>query len=696
MPLTALALAGACTLDRGALPPELDAALQPDTGSCSAELCNGADDDCDGAIDEDFDLESDPLGCGACGNVCPTGPGGAAVCRAGVCGLECLPGRADCDDDWVTGCEASLVAPTSCGACGVVCEAATPLCADDGGGVRCVDSCPGATTLCGASCVDLETDARHCGACDAECPARDGAVPECAARTCGFACQADRADCDGDPESGCEASLRSLAHCGACEVECSVPNATASCASGTCERAACHAGFGDCDGDAANGCERSLRALTDCGGCGVPCDLPGATESCASGSCALVECLPGRGDCDAAVANGCETDLRASDAHCGACGAACPAGQRCDGGTCASPTAVVEVGAGIDFTCARIADGRVYCWGSRADGRLGDGMTAGARTTAEAVPGLSDATALSVGYEHACAIRASGRVVCWGRNQQNQAGAGSDPELGLAIIRRTDPSGEVEIDDAARLASGMEHTCVVRRNGELWCWGRNNRTGGGGSSSGVARRVGTFTDATHAAAGADHGCARLETGGVMCWGNSNSEGQVGDGTTTTRATPVPVTTLADGTAVAATDVTAGTSFTCAIRAAGTVACWGLNGSGQIGDGTTTRATRPTTTTGIADAVEISAGVAHGCVVRSGGGVRCWGAGGNYRLGNAMTANQTAPVDVALGAARGVAAGATHTCAALASGGVVCWGSTPGNGAATELQTPSSTPVAGLP
>jgi len=95
-------------------------------------------------------------------------------------------------------------------------------------------------------------------------------------------------------------------------------------------------GFQDCDGAAANGCEADLRSdLANCGACRSSCALPNATGACAMGGCAVGACAAGFGDCDGSATNGCEVDLGASAAHCGACRAACAAGEVCAGGRCA-------------------------------------------------------------------------------------------------------------------------------------------------------------------------------------------------------------------------------------------------------------------------------------------------------------------------------------------------------------------------
>jgi len=155
-----------CSVERGCLP------LPGDGGTeCipEAELCNGADDDCDDTVDEGFDLDTDTSNCGSCGNVCGDAHATAA-CTSGTCTLTCDDGYADCDDDASDGCEADLASAGSCGDCGVTCSDPTPLCVGSGTSFSCESSCPGsAPTLCGSSCVDTDTSLAHCGGCDSPC-----------------------------------------------------------------------------------------------------------------------------------------------------------------------------------------------------------------------------------------------------------------------------------------------------------------------------------------------------------------------------------------------------------------------------------------------------------------------------------------------------------------------------------------------
>lgn len=185
-------------------------------------------------------------------------------------------------------------------------------------------------------------------------------------------------------------------------------------------------------------------------------------------------------------------------------------------------------------------------------------------------------------------------------------------------------------------------------------------------------------------AGGAHTCG-IADGEVYCWGN-NANGQLGDGTTTTRTSPVQVAGLTGVTAIAA-----GTAHTCAL-AEGTVSCWGYNGWGGLGDGTTQNRTTPVAVSGLSGVTAIAAGDSHTCAL-SGGTVSCWGYAAEGQLGNGATTPtwRTTPVQVSnLTGVTAIAAGYGHTCA-LADTQVHCWGSNDygqiGDGTTANRSTP---------
>ncbi len=169
--------------------------------------------------------------------------------------------------------------------------------------------------------------------------------------------------------------------------------------------------------------------------------------------------------------------------------------------------------------------------------------------------------------------------------------------------------------------------------------------------------------------GANHSCALKQGDTVACWG-SNTFGQLGDGTQSDRLTPSPVHGLSGVDAVAAAS-----QHSCALKHVGTVVCWGNNISGQLGDGTTTSRLTPTFVPGLADVTSISTGISHTCALKQDGSVACWGSNSSGELGDGTFTNSAIPVTVSgLVDISALSGSGSHTCALRQGGTVVCWGS----------------------
>jgi len=330
---------------------------------------------------------------------------------------------------------------------------------------------------------------------------------------------------------------------------------------------------------------------------------------------------------------------------------------------------VRAIGAGGFHTCVLTASGGIKCWGDNTYGQLGIGKF-GYRPIPADVSGLgSGVSAIAAGDRHTCALRAGG-VKCWGANRDGQLGNGMWTDRATPV----DVSG---LGSGVRaIAAGDLHTCALTAGGSVKCWG-GNWIGQLGDGTATSRntpvdvsRLGAGMIAAIATGGL-HTCALTAGGGVKCWG-SNLYGQLGDGTTTSRNMPVDVSGLASGVVA----IAAGNSHTCALTTSGGVKCWGSNGSGQLGDGTRTHRNTPVDVSGLASGVvAIAAGGEHTCALTMGGGVKCWGWNVYGQLGDGTATSRTTPVDV-IGLGSGVvaiAAGGFHTCALTAGGGVKCWG-----------------------
>jgi len=189
-----------------------------------------------------------------------------------------------------------------------------------------------------------------------------------------------------------------------------------------------------------------------------------------------------------------------------------------------------------------------------------------------------------------------------------------------------------------------------------------------------------------------HSCARLFDGSVRCWG-ANDSGQLGNGTASDSATPVPVPSL--GTDVA--EVSAGDLSTCARKTDGTLWCWGNNVSGQLGDGTTDSAFVPVQVASLGNQVaEVSAGDLFACARKTDGTLWCWGTG---FIDGAASGSSLTPVPVAaLGdTVAEVSTGDGAACARKTDGTVWCWGDNTFGiiGDGTTTTRPAPVPVAAL-
>ena len=180
------------------------------------------------------------------------------------------------------------------------------------------------------------------------------------------------------------------------------------------------------------------------------------------------------------------------------------------------------------------------------------------------------------------------------------------------------------------------------------------------------------------AGGQAHTCARVFGGTMACWG-ADGQGQLGDGANSNRPYPVSISALA---MTSVGDFDCGSAFTCAIRGtSNSTRCWGANGSGQLGNASNTPSNVPvdvvTAGTGAATPVHIAAGGAFACETLTTHKVWCWGDNGHQQLGGGLSAvgtgNSNVPVQVTgLSNVTALAAGLAHACA-VQNGNVYCWG-----------------------
>lgn len=254
----------------------------------------------------------------------------------------------------------------------------------------------------------------------------------------------------------------------------------------------------------------------------------------------------------------------------------------------------VKIVLGVGHACTMTDDASVSCWGGNEYGQVGNGTeirdsAMGSAASAQVI-GIADVTAISAGSSHTCAVSKDNTVKCWGYNLHGQLGDGS-------TTNRTTATPVANLPAVSAIAAGAWHTCALGKDRTVECWGRNDsgQLGNGtttSSPSPTATQVAGLTDVKAIAAGGSHTCAIRKDRTVVCWGD-NQSGQLGDGTLTSSTTPVPVSNLTGVVGIAA-----GGSHTCAVRKDRTVVCWGSNSAGQLGTGDNTSSPVPVEVTGL--------------------------------------------------------------------------------------------------
>ena len=234
-----------------------------------------------------------------------------------------------------------------------------------------------------------------------------------------------------------------------------------------------------------------------------------------------------------------------------------------------------QVVVGSWHTCALSSDQEVFCWGSNKAGQLATSTSSSALPLP--VTNLGGwPTKLASGSNHICALTVAGDVVCWGSNRYGQIDASNSSEaLHTPQVR---PGLGPNIVDIS--ASGSNHTCVVLADGDIQCWG-DNRYGqlGDGSTDATSDIITIESDGApyvQVSPGAQHTCAVRSDGSVWCWG-SNQFGHFHPSERAEFLTPTKLTTLDN-----ITQVSASSYHTCALQADGRVFCWGLDAYGQLG------------------------------------------------------------------------------------------------------------------
>lgn len=323
-------------------------------------------------------------------------------------------------------------------------------------------------------------------------------------------------------------------------------------------------------------------------------------------------------------------------------------------------TGAWQIAATAKFSCRNTSLFEGWCWGENANGQIGDGTTTDRLIPTAVLSPLDEAaTSPEGGAEYGCVVKTDATLLCWGRNDKGQLGNGTttNSSVPVAVVG---VGGTGTLSSIVQVVAGGAQSCALDAAGNVYCWGQNDRGQlGNGTTTGSSTPVqvvgvggvGTLGGVARLAAGSTHVCAVRTDTTVVCWG-ANGNGQLGNGTTTDSAVPVVVVGSGGiGTLSGAVTVGAGEVHTCASKSDGTVFCWGRNDKGQLGNDTTTDSSSPVQVVGVGgsgtltDVSDVTAGNRFTCSVSTDTTVVCWGENNEGQLGNGTTTNSSSPVQV---------------------------------------------------
>lgn len=372
-----------------------------------------------------------------------------------------------------------------------------------------------------------------------------------------------------------------------------------------------------------------------------------------------------------------------------------------------------SISVGKSYACGLILSGKAYCWGWNENGQLGNKSTTNSNIPiAMAVPkseSLLSFSNLSTGVRHACGITLSRKAYCWGWNKYGQLGNKSviDSTIPIAVA---DSVSEGDLTFLS-ISAGDYHTYGIVSSGKIYCWGRNEdgQLGNGRLINSsipvlvVAPQHESDLSFSSIAVSGNHSCA-LSTGGkAYCWGY-NGKGQLGNKSNKASTVPVAVADPINSNTLVFSKISTGYSSTCALTVQGQAYCWGINENGELGNNAKADSTVPVAVAAsksgeILTFLVIDSGNSHTCGLSSNGITYCWGQNYFSELGYYDYPDSNIPVEVIDPSVANpikfssVSAGDESTCALTASGKAYCWGYNRYGGLGNNDTLDSSVPVA---
>lgn len=297
---------------------------------------------------------------------------------------------------------------------------------------------------------------------------------------------------------------------------------------------------------------------------------------------------------------------------------------------------------------------------------------------------------LALGWAHSCFLKEDGTVRCWGNGEDGQIGNGKNDNYNTA------PQEVVGLRNPIMLSATSHSTCALTAERNVVCWGRNDNGELAISditvNSNQPVEIAGLSNVQSIVSGSDHNCALMSDQTVKCWGGNGGDNQyLGvDATADNVFTPQTVVGLQG-----VKTLTAGINSTCATLTDGTAQCWGGNSFGNLATGNTVNQPAPQTIQALSNAEELKLGAFHGFARFDDGSLMSWGMNGNSQLGHSGE-NPTMTPQYTLSSLSGVtqlSLGMNFGCALLENGTGQCWGAqylgALGNGISQENAT---TPV----
>lgn len=269
-------------------------------------------------------------------------------------------------------------------------------------------------------------------------------------------------------------------------------------------------------------------------------------------------------------------------------------------------------------SCALTAAGAAYCWGTQAGGRLGNGESSDSSAVPVAVSGGHTFSSISAHEDHTCALTTANAAYCWGVGSDSRQGNG-------AGARQLTPEAVLGGHSFQRIATGDRHSCGIDTANDAWCWGHRQfgQLGDGGAVAGTQDTpiaVSGGLKFTEIDAGGVMTCALTAAGAAYCWGQ-NGNGELGSGSTDPTGSNVPVAVSGGHTF---TQISTGDRFVCALDTAGAAWCWGRGAYVGNGSDNFSEFNVPTQVSGGHTFTRIKSGILKTCAIDDSSRVWCWG------------------------------------------------------------------------